>query len=564
MFTQIRLVIEKTTYTMIGICLFACGGTQTAENTEKVAKDVEVSTNVNSGAATTLAINAGSANGTEVTVEDGALEEGSTLSLDRVEQPNEFADFTATNGDGETTFSQASSAIEVTGENSGSSSELASPMTIAIPYSGTTSLTLTLMAIAKTAENICVMHKSRDGELFIFRGKLLQIVSEEKKIKFKSSTFGVYQLFFCGGNSPSGFEDAGEQGISGPPPGSDPSTFSSYGGEATFQLTVDSNTYAYEAAKYCLIIATDESTDESWSFKVVAAAEFTIDGGSMDLNLDLDTGEMGDEALVEIGLLLQSNSQSCNFNNGDIIDSNNNVAYDRSYRFSTNKKALHDGAANGSFGSGLYGLSEQTIKIGSPSSQNATALFAVSSVCVSAYALNAEGVAIADMFLNTEIVGSDGESISITIPNGIDGFADIKIDVHMNSSCEQESFDYVNSYPLSLSSPHSDGNYYLAPVSLGIPETVQTQLAIISNKNVCAELYDGNYTSNNVAQSDPTKSLGLWTLSEGSLTVYIPAISEKMQGESAIFDVLYHLGSDCRSNFPAEISIATNDEDLFD
>ena len=536
----------------------SCGGTQTEENTEKIAKNVEVSTDVAEGVATTLAISSGSATGTEIIIDDGALEAGTSIALDRVEQPAEFAAFTSENGDGESSFTKASSAIEVTGSNSDSSPSLATPMTIAIPYDGTTSLKLFLAGVAKTAANICVIHKSSSGELFAFRGSLLQIDSAEEKIRFKSSTFGVYQLFFCGANTPSGIGDAGEKGISGPPPGADPTTFSSYGGETSLQLSIDSSNYGSSSSKYCLLVASDSD------LSVINAGEYSISGSSMDLSLDIDLSNVGDEASLVIALLMQSGSHSCSFQQGDTID--NTVGYDHSYRFKTSKKSLHEGSANGTFGTGTYALTDRTIVVGSPDTVSSESPFAVNNVCVSGISQNEEGNVLARTFVNTQFSGTPGESINVSIPNGMEGFSKINFEVHINNNCEQESFNYSDSYPLKLTEAHSDGKYYLAAVSLSIPDAVQAQQALggTSGGNLCAELYHGNFTSSNVATHDASKNLGVWTLSSSGLTVYVPFGSEKMQGDVPIFDILFHLGSDCKTNFPGEITPVSNDENLFD
>ncbi|MFK7827167.1 MAG: hypothetical protein AB8G05_23690 [Oligoflexales bacterium] len=555
-------LIVQAIFVILSFVMASCGSTQTTENTEKIAKNVEVSASVAEGAATTLAIDTGSATGAQVIIDDGALDTGTAIGLDRVEQPTEFAEFTSENGDGESTFVTASSAIEVKGGSGDSSPSLASPMTIAIPFNGTTSLKIFLAGIAKTAANICVIHKSVAGELFFFRGKLLQIESSEEKIKFKSSTFGIYQLFFCGANSPNGFEDAGEKGISAPPPGADPSTFSSYGDDISFTLSIDSSTYAFDSAKYCLLVTKDGISDDT-NPSVVSASEFSFSGGTMDLALEVDTSTIGDEALLVIAILMQSSSHSCNFQEGDVISSD--VGYNHSYRFKSSKKSIHEGSANGTFGAGIYAITEKTIVVGSPTTVNSAEPFAVSKVCVSAISKNTEGTILARMFSNTKISGTSGESISVNIPNGMSGFSKFEFEVLLNNSCEQESFNYSDSYPLKLTQAHSDGKYYLAPVSLSIPEAVQAQLAIVSaDGNVCAELYHGNFTSSNVATSDTSKNLGLWTLSNSGLIVYAPFGSEKMQGDTPIFDILFHLGSDCKSNFPGEISIASDDENLFD
>ena len=85
----------------------ACGNLAEDSDGEAVKKDVEVNKSVSAGSATTLAIESGSATGTEVSVPDGALSSGTELSLDRVEQPSEFAGVASDSGDGDSTFATA-------------------------------------------------------------------------------------------------------------------------------------------------------------------------------------------------------------------------------------------------------------------------------------------------------------------------------------------------------------------------------------------------------------------------------------------------------------------------
>ena len=285
-------------------------------------------------------------------------------------------------------------------------------------------------------------------------------------------------------------------------------------------------------------------------------------GASMDLSLDVDTSSIGDEASLVVALMIQSGSHSCNFEAGASLDSS--ASYDRSYRFKTSKKSLNQGTANGTFGSGVYALTENTVQIGSPSSVSLSEpAFAVSQVCVSGIAKDSEGTILARMLLNTEFSGTSGETISVGVPSGMEGHSSVEFEVHINNPCEKEAFNYIDSYPLKLTKAHSDGKFYIAPISLSVPQEAQTLLAMVPNKNVCAELYHGNYTSGNTATSDPTQNLGLWTFTE-SLSVYIPFGSEKMEGETPIYDILFFLGSDCSTNFPADVSVAKNDEKLFD
>ena len=540
----------------------ACGNLAEDSDGEAVKKDVEVNKSVSAGSATTLAIESGSATGTEVSVPDGALSSGTELSLDRVEQPSEFAGVASDSGDGDGTFATASSAVNITGTKDGSDVSPSSPMTLSIPYSGT-NLTLNLAGVSKSSTNLCVILKTKADKLFVFRNKLLSIDTTAKKVKFKSLFFGIYQVIFCGTQELTNFEDAGEEGVAAPPPDSDPNTFSSFGKEVSYQLTVDGSTHHFDASQFCLGILTETSGQDS-DATIIAGSSFTVSRSSMTLSLTVDTSLISNESKVFVALLAQSSSESCSWNPGDVISTTPD--FRRAFLFHTTKKAVHNEQINGTLGSGMYALRKKTIVMGAPSGSNATTAtpFAVSKGCVDVEIEDSSENGVASSYSNISVTASPGEQFDIWSPVAGEGQSGGELKIRFGLSCQDEgSTDHSASYNLFPKTAASDGNYYIVPISLELSESTKTKKALLGSSvgDLCVELYPGTYTdSSSTASADGRQALGKWKLTGDSLTTYVPWDTSKTNNNIPVYDALFHVGSNCQSGYPSSIIIPENDK----
>lgn len=542
-----------------------CGSLTDSSGEGSVEKNVEVSTSATSGSATTLSIKEGSASGTEVSLPDGSLAEGAELSLDRVDAPQEFSDAVSESADAG--VRTASPVISVSASKDGTSVSPEAPMTLSIPYSG---LSLKLTGINQTSENLCVILKNQNNKLFIFRNKLLSIDTSARKVSFRSHYFGLYQLLYCGDTALSHFSDAGEEGASAAPPDSDSSTFSSFGKSVSYRLTIDNDSYSFSDTDHiCLGILAEKSSNED-SVIVIAGDSFSVRSGSMDMDLTVNTEQIADGAEIFIALLAQAASESCNWKSGDEISGP--PEFRHALFFRSSKKAIHNQDVSGNLGSNFYALTEKKVIFSAPqgSSVATASPYAIAHTCFRSSVSDSSGNNFASMYSNISVSGSAGQSISLWTPAVDSGEQGGEIYMNAGYSCQDDSpensDEHGSLYSVWLRKAHSDGIYYLLPVSLSLSESSKQKRALLGSTgsgDICMELYPGDFTNDITSvSSSPQQALGRWALSGDSLTTYIPWDPAKTLNQNPVYDALFHVGSNCKDSFPSSLVIPENDKEL--
>ena len=467
--------------------------------------------------------------------------------------------------------------------------ELSSPMTLAIPYSGT-SLTLFSLTekVAENVENLCIIFKSRDDKLFVFRNtdKLLTVVDSENKVKIKVRKFGIFQLIYCGVKDISTFGDAGSEGISGVPPGADESTFSSYGKEeASLTIQINSEKYAFGGNKFCAILAKRDGTDrnlQNSGIEVLLSEEVThTNSGNVSINFTVNTKELADEAFLFLSLLAQESTASCAWNTGDTISSHPDFV--RAFLFKVSKREIHAGTASGTLGEGRYELQAINIDTGPEAAEMQDHLSEVTNICIKTAFVDENSNELSRIFVNAKIADSAlGRVAVVDAPTaGTSGASgSLKpFTIELGRSCQEADTipDFSNAHRVVLSTPDADGTYYLTPVSIDPSQFVSTadldQVAsalgaAVTAQNFCLEIYPGNFTSSTTtAESVVKESLGRWKFSTDSpaFQTYLPWDLSKKSGGKPILDVLVHLGSDCVTGFPSSsiTPVVKNDYDFF-
>ncbi|MDD9951507.1 MAG: hypothetical protein OXT67_08080 [Zetaproteobacteria bacterium] len=520
---QYRALVYSALASCVGVMLTltGCGNMNvTGSQTEATLKDVSQTATVESGQATSLSISDGSASGTEVEIPAGELPEGTTLELDRVEAPSQFTDLAEEGGDGETKFATASSAISI---EAGDTEELTNAMSLSIPYSGA-NLALFLLAVEKSTSNLCILHLSKAGQMYVFRNELVSVDSENRKIKFSSKTFGIYQAIFCGNKEVAdSVADAGTQQIAGVPPGSDTKSFSSYGGEFPLKIVANGSTVGAVGKHLCFMIGFDRVGSDgavSGDSVIHAVQSGALSAENITLDLTINTKDIPDRARPFVSFLVQDNSGKCGYSRGDTFSASNKPEYAQAYVYPTTKKYLSQEKLQIELGKDAYELRSFKLTIGSPSGDT--------SVDTSAPAQE-NNCAVVDhqdsdlnplgrsAYINFPISGTIGQEITIRYPKLQADSESLSKSIIFNKKCESDllSFDYSSTYKLALKDPDAQGDHFIRPVDVGLDELSfpSTLLAVAST--FCMEAHKSDFIAATSAVTHPSKpesAIGRWSV----------------------------------------------------
>ncbi len=533
--TQIRQIFLPVSYFFWGLCFLwqtACDSQTSSSTSGASLKNVAQTATVSSGSPSTLAITDGSASGTSVNIPQGALPEGSQLTLDRVSSPTNFSGLTDSSGQ---SLSSASSAVSLSAKDSSGNSinKLSAPMTLQIPYTGGSGL----VTIEQKVENLCLFMESPLGS-FIWRKSDLTVDTTASKVTMSTIYLGTYQLFYCGSKdnfTTEKLEEAADQSdvVSN-----------------VLSLSVDLAKYKHNATHFCSLLLDQQGTTEQPTFFVLEAKDMEISSSATSLSIVLDRSKVTDSQTILVAIAGQTASQSCPTTTGSNLDVNN-FKYDRaiSFRFSgSNFKA--QGAAR-VLGESPYLIKQAKITVGLPSSLSSisqdTSGLSNQELCIRVpgdYSLG--NFEASDNLANNGLFKNSQNNVTFDV--GVSTATDVpEINYQFGALCDGNDDSYTTT---SLGKKEIDGSYHLFPtklalsvVSSDIKTAFQTHLGI-SIDNVCLQVFDGNCLSSISAPNDTsgTTSCKALVKTEGSLGTdlqfYLPVDDTKKDSSGVpLYDV---------------------------
>lgn len=189
-FTKIVLLIVGT--------FFSCKSSDRdlkSSSSESVISDISKST--------VLSINGGSSKDISVKISPNSINLGSKVSIAKLsEAPDTFSQ--------NSNVSSGSDPISIIATDSDGKalSEAKTPMTIQLPINN---LGLSLLAVEKTEQNVCVFLQGSDSSssLYIWRRSKLTLV--DNVVYMYSKKFGTYQIVYCGSETIDSFVETEEE-----------------------------------------------------------------------------------------------------------------------------------------------------------------------------------------------------------------------------------------------------------------------------------------------------------------------------------------------------------------
>lgn len=512
-------MIKSLFVAALAFTLSSCGNLSTSSTSEGTLKDVAKTATVEEGQATSLAIDDGSASGTEIEIPADELPAGTTLTLDRVDAPAEFTNLAEADADGETKFVTASSVISV---QAGDTEQLTNSMSLSIPYSGA-NLALMLLGVEKSTSNLCILHLSKAGQMYVFRNNVVNVDAETRKVKFGSKTFGIFQVIFCGDKEISEeVADASESSIAGVPPGSDTESFSSYGSKSNLNLTVDGSKIAASGKHMCILIGSDgvkSDGNPSDSSVIHSATLIQLTTTAVTAKTEVDTKAVPDLSKPFVAFLIQSDENSCGYNVGDTFTNTDQPKYSSAFAYPVTKRYLSTTENTITLGSEGFEIDSFSLTVGPPAGNASTDASApsVSENCIEVENQDNSGNSLRRSgATNFAISGTIDQTITIFHPKADEDTSTTVRSVVVNKSCQTEllSYDFSSTYKIQLQSPGNQGNYYIRPIDIGLSDlNVPATLSAVTS-SFCIEVHSGDFLSGNAPThpSTPDSSLGRWNI----------------------------------------------------
>ncbi|MFK7873989.1 MAG: hypothetical protein AB8C84_12625 [Oligoflexales bacterium] len=472
---QLAISILKS---VVMILLFASCGAQTEERdaVKKVVKDTET---VSAASATTLAISAGSLEGTEVNIPLGALPENASVSADLTDTPS---DFVKTAADG-STISSASSSLNVAATNdSGENiSTLTSPMTIAISYA---SPAASLNLVDANDDNLCAFLKSEAG-LFVWRKSHITI--SNGKAEFATRYLGTFQLTFCGQEKIEGFSEiADNPEVAG----------------SSLKLTIDSSIMAYGATQHCLVLIDggSEGTGED-HHTIHGTAVAAADGTKNTLELSYLANNLSPGTVPFIVILFQNSGDTCITEQK--TTENFQPTYSRIVAFPTTTEKLTAGI-DGTLGSDDFALTTYKIDTGTPEGNTEQYSTTPAEKMCSAFDAGDNGFAELNLTSTSDGLLNAAKTVDMIIPTSAKETYSASIEVGHYCDGEHSNTTATTDYKLSLKTPKDDKYSLIA-------------IKITTGTDSCIQLYQGNAYDK---KESPLTSINIPT--SGSRVAFIP------------------------------------------
>lgn len=440
-----------------------------------------------------LEITEGDAKGTSVAVPPGALAVGSSINMSAIKTPTEFSLDSA---------SSASSAISIEARSSDGSAitNLNTPMTISIPMS-----TSSLFLADANDDNLCALLKTAANTFFVWKRSALTIDTANNKASFTSLNLGIFQLVYCGDETPEGFIDAEDSGVSA--------------GTDKISFKLDGSKYAYGAAKYCSILLHEKDTEETdkdsnEALTLLARKEVSVTSDTLDLSLSYSSDSIPDDHIAIFAIIGQQSTQSCS----NLVIGGNleemELQYDRVFVFPLSLTDLRSGKADGEFGKGQYTMGSLNLST-NKSFDAAASYHSATHACI-----QVENKDYGSAEYSVDIDGSGNISGSqnpaFVFPTG-NTITNAKMNVRFADSCGPDNNkDDSTSYEIKFPFVTSGSQYYLAPVlfnkhSSPIPGAVSC-LAIYDDTGSTSSYAEGHYLGElNIAMDSDTPAYIPWT-----------------------------------------------------
>ena len=524
--------------------LLGCGVQTTTEDPQ--LKDVKAETEVDASAPTTLEIADGSAEGTAIEIPPDSLPTGARVSLDRVDQPG---DFITSDGAGNAVVSaSAPIGIAATSSSGEAITQFASPMTIAIPYEQNVSLfleTLHLAEVEKTTDNLCVFLKATGGELYLWRKSAITIDGDKKVAKFQSLYPGTYQLMYCGNEAVEGFDDAEAKGV--------------IEKLTPFKLTIDTATYGYNQAFFCLVVGAAPSGEDAFYLGggdlVVYSERQAIAGATVTFQTEFSLATVQEGTQPFIALAVQSTDQGCDYKKGSLITSR--PAFERSFVYYFTAAEMRASKASGALGSDTYPVKTVKLKTGLPDITLSQAIpAAAKNLCVRSIS-KSKGLTLVKTSLDTALKFAGSADISIDIPHG-DASSSLLVDIGIDCQTEWPSSFNTSGEPYVISARSSASDtYYMAVVDLNLVAP-----GSVSIPSVCLSIFDGSVLSGNKTTSvddEANVRLGQWSLTPGTgYKLVLPYNKVKTNPTTGmpIFDFIVKPNHDCFKDVASVIPVS--------
>lgn len=484
----------------------ACGP-QTDANNDSSADTGKTSAITSETEPTSVELTKGAAKGTAIEIPPGSLAVGTDVNLAAVDSPSEFT---------VSSVEEASSAIEVsaTSADGQAVTELASPMTIAIPFSGATNL-MALAGVEKSEDNLCAFLKSSKG-LFLWRRAALSIDSTTKKASFKSLNLGIFKLVYCGSEVIAGFQDASDAGVG----------TSGY----SLKTTIDSKQYGFGLHHYCVLAFAEakSNTNDKGATKILGSAQANIDGSKLNMTMTLAMDHMADDDEGLIVYSAQTAKQPCdNFVAGKELDPAA-FSFERAFVFTYTKAELLAGEGSGELGIADLALKAVTVKVGIPANSTVKpAAVTAKNICLHAKGEGEFMEVAAAIDASGKINGAS--SIDLLIPSraNVDPTIEVQVAENCGPSAKGSSATTFEPYSLSFGSVPFGSSIFITPITLKVGSNY-------GNGAACLEVTPPN------SSASRTAAFSL-TIGE-SYSAFLPYLGTDPAPK---YDMYLRLGSQC-------------------